>query len=494
MKRRKKDQDQWEDQWQGDWEDSSLEYDSLEGSEEADDVPGSELENGSSQQMDEEEFEEEAQIDYADFEEEEDPDDAEDSVQPDRSGNIFGRRKLNKLNKEDNFKEEEFSEEDFHEEEDMEESQWEDEDDFAWKAPGEQDSEEDDMTSYPDSGERNPIPLIVGGVMLLAVIIILCVVVWKMSHKSEDTRGIPLQTSEQTQSAAGEMGQSSQESSSSESSERETSTQESSTQQTESTESSSTETSSSEKGLTDNSNVTMTFKETSDIVTAKDVTNLRTEPSTDKGDETVVVQLKNGETVTRTGTNAETGWSRVEYKGQTLYAVTQYLTTNTKQNSKGSTTKGNSTSNTTGKQNGGTGNTTAGGQDGPNTTDQGNNDNHDNNNNHDNDSNNQNTNDSGSSGGGSVSSNSNQVATIDGKIVEFQNCDDYVSPKIEVNLRGEPSTSQGNDTIHARIEYGEIVHRTGISDASGWSRVEYNGEILYAITSYLYVPDQEDIE
>ena len=70
----------------------------------------------------------------------------------------------------------------------------------------------------------------------------------------------------------------------------------------------------------------MTFGDVNETVTAKDVINLRSTPYT--GDEgNVVGQLKNGETLVRTGRNDSTGWSRLEYNGQTVYAVTAYLTT-----------------------------------------------------------------------------------------------------------------------------------------------------------------------
>ena len=70
----------------------------------------------------------------------------------------------------------------------------------------------------------------------------------------------------------------------------------------------------------------MTFGDVNETVTAKDVSNLRSTPYT--GDEgNVVGQLKNGETLVRTGRNDSTGWSRLEYNGQTVYAVSAYLTT-----------------------------------------------------------------------------------------------------------------------------------------------------------------------
>ena len=67
------------------------------------------------------------------------------------------------------------------------------------------------------------------------------------------------------------------------------------------------------------------FKEVSDAVTAKDVVNLRTLPSTTDPACKVVAQLKKGDKVIRTGINEDLGWSRVIFEGQTVYCVTSYL-------------------------------------------------------------------------------------------------------------------------------------------------------------------------
>ena len=67
------------------------------------------------------------------------------------------------------------------------------------------------------------------------------------------------------------------------------------------------------------------FREVSDTVTAKDAVNLRTIPSVTDPESQVVVKLKHGENVQRTGINEDVGWSRVVYNGQTLYCVTSYL-------------------------------------------------------------------------------------------------------------------------------------------------------------------------
>lgn len=67
------------------------------------------------------------------------------------------------------------------------------------------------------------------------------------------------------------------------------------------------------------------FKSVNEQVTAKEEVNLRTLPSVTNSDSKVVATIVNGDIVTRTGVNTELGWSRVEYKGQTLYCVSSYL-------------------------------------------------------------------------------------------------------------------------------------------------------------------------
>lgn len=67
------------------------------------------------------------------------------------------------------------------------------------------------------------------------------------------------------------------------------------------------------------------FTEVNEQVTAKDEVNLRTMPSVTDPNSQVAATIKNGEVVTRTGINAELGFSRVVYNGQTLYCVSSYL-------------------------------------------------------------------------------------------------------------------------------------------------------------------------
>lgn len=167
----------------------------------------------------------------------------------------------------------------------------------------------------------------------------------------------------------------------------------------------------------------MAFMECQDTVTPKEVINLRSAPTTGQADN-IVTRAANGELLSRTGVNNDTGWSRLDYNGQTLYAVSRYLTTDLTYQPP------------------------------------------------------------------AAEPDPNMVNTKDGRTITFTDCDDNISPKEYVNLRLEPSTSEGNDTVHCRLEYGEVVHRTGISESSGWSRVEYDGLVLYVVTSYMYVVEE----
>lgn len=162
----------------------------------------------------------------------------------------------------------------------------------------------------------------------------------------------------------------------------------------------------------------MTFIAMQDMVTAKDVTNLRNAPSTEDS-ENVVGQLKNGESLSRIGLNDDTGWSKLEYQGQEVYAVTRYLTTDLTYKTP------------------------------------------------------------------VAAASPNRITTQDGRVIIFVDYDDYITPKEYVNLRTEPSTSQGDTTVRCQVKNGTNLHRTGYSADSGWSRVDYNGESLYVVTNYV---------
>lgn len=160
----------------------------------------------------------------------------------------------------------------------------------------------------------------------------------------------------------------------------------------------------------------MPFTQVEEEVTAKDSTNLRNIPS--QGDDsTVVYTLKNGETVKRTGVS-DSGWSRLSYNGQTVYAVSSYLTTDL-------------------------------GYQAPKTETQ--------------------------EGAGSG----------DGLRTKFAERNESVTAKIEVNLRALPSVTNPDAVVVAVLHSGEYATRTGINEDYGWSRVEYNGQTLYCISSYL---------
>ena len=159
----------------------------------------------------------------------------------------------------------------------------------------------------------------------------------------------------------------------------------------------------------------MSFTEVNETVTAKDATNLRNIPS--QGDDsTIVYTLRNGETVTRTGVS-DSGWSRLTYNGQTVYAVSSYLTTDLQYQVPVQEQEG--------------------------------------------------------EGSG------------DGLKTKFAGRSEQVTAKIEVNLRALPSVTNPDAVVVAVLHNGEYVTRTGINEDYGWSRVDYNGQTLYCISSYL---------
>lgn len=73
----------------------------------------------------------------------------------------------------------------------------------------------------------------------------------------------------------------------------------------------------------------------------------------------------------------------------------------------------------------------------------------------------------------------------DGLKTKFADRNEQVTAKIEVNLRALPSVTNPDATVVAVLHNGEYVTRTGINEDYGWSRVDYNGQTLYCISSYL---------
>ena len=75
----------------------------------------------------------------------------------------------------------------------------------------------------------------------------------------------------------------------------------------------------------------------------------------------------------------------------------------------------------------------------------------------------------------------------DGLKTKFTAVSQNVTPKIEVNLRKLPSVTNPDAVVVATVKAGEMFVRTGINNEYGWSRVEYNGQTLYCVSSYLNI-------
>lgn len=244
----------------------------------------------------------------------------------------------------------------------------------------------------------------------------------------------------------------------------------------------------------------MSFREVDEQVTAKNETNLRSIPSQDT-DAKVLYTLKNGEVARRTGIS-DSGWSRLEFEGKTYYAVSSYLTTDLEvktpeptEADDGIETEFRTVSESvTAKEwvnlrklpsttmaeaevvrkleNGQVAKRTGISDNGWSrleidgqilycvssylTTDV--------------------------TGG-----NGNTDAHEPGIQTQFREISDNVTAKDAVNLRSLPSTTDPDCKIVAQLKKGEVIRRTGINEDVGWSRVEYNGQTLYCVSSYLEV-------
>lgn len=73
----------------------------------------------------------------------------------------------------------------------------------------------------------------------------------------------------------------------------------------------------------------------------------------------------------------------------------------------------------------------------------------------------------------------------DGIRTEFREVRESVTAKDVVNLRTLPSVTHENSKVVCQLEHGDVAIRTGINDDVGWSRVEYDGQVLYCVSSYL---------
>ncbi len=240
------------------------------------------------------------------------------------------------------------------------------------------------------------------------------------------------------------------------------------------------------------------FTEVNETVTAKEVTNLRTVPSTSDSD-TIAAVLKNGDTAKRIGIS-DNGWSKLKYNGKTLYAVSSYLTTDliakeptlapTQAPAGPSFMEVNEQVTAKDKVNlrsepksGSTDTVVAVLKNGNVATRTGISDN----------------------GWSRVEYNGktlyavssyltndlnfkeNNTPTVDNPEagVTFTEIKENVTAKDVTNLRKVPS-SASPETIVTALHNGEVAVRTGVGN-NGWSRVEYNGLTLYAISSYLEI-------
>lgn len=73
---------------------------------------------------------------------------------------------------------------------------------------------------------------------------------------------------------------------------------------------------------------------------------------------------------------------------------------------------------------------------------------------------------------------------------QFVEVNEKVTAKDVVNLRSIPSATSEDSIVVAQLTKGEIIVRTGINTDVGWSRVEYNGQVLYCVSSYLEVVEE----
>lgn len=240
--------------------------------------------------------------------------------------------------------------------------------------------------------------------------------------------------------------------------------------------------------LTDEEKLYTAVNET---VTAKEVTNLRTGATT-KSD--IVISLKNGETVTRVGIGSN-GWSKLQYNGQTVYAITSYLTTDLAPKTPTETTPAKDIvagHTFTPKSDSVTAKEEVNLRTLPTTdseivgkllsgeflqrtavSDKGW----------------SRLNYNGQTVYAVTSYLSNEVVAPKPESPEtpsssdgFTPVDEQVTAKDETNLRTSPST-QNSEVVHL-LKNGEYVRRVGVH-TNGWSKLEYNGQIVYAITSYL---------
>lgn len=234
------------------------------------------------------------------------------------------------------------------------------------------------------------------------------------------------------------------------------------------------------------------FSAVNQQVTAKDLVNLRKLPSVEHEDADVIAQLKNGDIATCVGVS-DNGWSKLVYRGTTCYAVSSYLmpaedvdeetaevgtkftarnevvTAKEKVNLRRMPSTEHEDADIITQLLRGDQATRIG------------------------------ISDNGWSkliyNGTTCYAASRYLEIVeksaDNKTVQtkFEEINDRVTPKDEVNLRTLPSVEDPDCVVVARIHKGDIVTRTGINRDLGWSRVIYNGQTLYCVSSYLTVAE-----
>lgn len=75
----------------------------------------------------------------------------------------------------------------------------------------------------------------------------------------------------------------------------------------------------------------------------------------------------------------------------------------------------------------------------------------------------------------------------DGVETRFVAVNEQVTAKIEVNLRTLPSVEHPDCKVVTLLKNGTVVTRTGINEEVGWSRLEYEGQTVYCVSSMLKV-------
>lgn len=235
-------------------------------------------------------------------------------------------------------------------------------------------------------------------------------------------------------------------------------------------------------------------------VTAKEVTNLRTAATTKSN---IVVALKNGEIVTRVGVG-KNGWSKLQYNGQTVYAITSYLTTDlvAKETIQTPTQQKDIVAGHefTPKSDKVTAKEYVNLRVLPTT-----------------DSESVGKLNSGeflertaiSNKGWSRLIYNGQVvyavtSYLSNEVVQttpstpatnsdgYTSVNEQVTAKEKTNLRTKPTTEEGSEVVHVLLK-GEYVKRIGVH-SNGWSKLEYNGQTVYAISSYLTTEQVEVTE